>query len=101
MAVTCGYGEELSGSINAGNFLTSGRVYWLASQEGLCSMEKVSKFEVASEFLEDLCTLRLVITPISRRLCVVNSSNGNISILHYFPDNSKNSNFFFFVNFRF
>ena len=23
MAVTCGYGEELSGSINAGNFLTS------------------------------------------------------------------------------
>ena len=36
---TCGYGEELSGSINAGNFLTSGQVYWLASQEGLCSME--------------------------------------------------------------
>jgi hypothetical protein len=34
-----GYGEELSGSINAGNFLTSGKVYWLASQEGLCSME--------------------------------------------------------------
>ena len=39
MAGTCGYGEELSGSINAGNFLTSGIVYWLASQEGLCSME--------------------------------------------------------------
>ena len=37
--VTCGYGEELSGSINAGNFLTSCKVYWLASQEGLCSME--------------------------------------------------------------
>ena len=36
---TCGYGEELSVSINAGNFLTSGKVYWLASQEGLCSME--------------------------------------------------------------
>ena len=36
---TCGYGEELSGSINAGNFLTGGKVYWLASQEGLCSME--------------------------------------------------------------
>jgi hypothetical protein len=34
-----GYGEELSGSINAGNFLTSGKVYWLASQEGLCSMK--------------------------------------------------------------
>jgi hypothetical protein len=36
---TCGYGEELSGSINAGNFLTSCEIYWLASQEGLCSME--------------------------------------------------------------
>jgi hypothetical protein len=24
---TCGYGEELSSSINAGNFLTSGKVY--------------------------------------------------------------------------
>ena len=33
------YGEELSGSINAGNFLTSVKVYWLASQEALCSME--------------------------------------------------------------
>ena len=32
-------GEELSGSIKAGNFLTSGKVYWLASQEGLCSIE--------------------------------------------------------------
>ena len=30
---TCGYGEELSGSTNAGNFLTSCKVYWLASQE--------------------------------------------------------------------
>ena len=39
VAGTCGYGEEVSGSINAGNFLTSGKVYWLASQEGLCSME--------------------------------------------------------------
>jgi hypothetical protein len=39
MAGTCGYGEELSGFINAGNFLTSYKVYWLASQEGLCSME--------------------------------------------------------------
>ena len=42
MADTCGYGQELSGSINAGNFLTSGKVYWLASQEGLFSMEEVS-----------------------------------------------------------
>jgi len=39
MAVTCEYVEELSGSINAGYFLTSCEVYWLASQEGLCSME--------------------------------------------------------------
>ena len=39
MAGTCGYGEELLGSINAGNFLTDSKVYWLASQEGLCSME--------------------------------------------------------------
>ena len=37
MAGTCGYGEELSGFINAGNFFTSGKVYRLASQEGLCS----------------------------------------------------------------
>ena len=41
MAGTCGYGEELSGSIIAGNFLTSGKVYWLASQEGL--LHRVSK----------------------------------------------------------
>jgi len=33
VAGTCGYGEELSGSINAGNFLTSGKDYWLASQQ--------------------------------------------------------------------
>ena len=30
---------EILGSINAGNFLTSCKVYWLALQEGLCSME--------------------------------------------------------------
>ena len=39
MAGTCGYDEELSDSINEGNFLTSSKIYWLASQEGLCSME--------------------------------------------------------------
>jgi hypothetical protein len=39
MAGTCGYGEELSSSINVGNFLTTGKFYWLASQEELCSME--------------------------------------------------------------
>jgi hypothetical protein len=44
VASTCGYGEGLSGSINAGKFLTSYKVYWLASQEGLCSMEYVSKY---------------------------------------------------------
>jgi len=36
---TCDHGVGLSGFINAGNFLTSCKVYWLASQEGLCSME--------------------------------------------------------------
>jgi len=39
VAGTCGYGEGLSGSVIAGNFLISCKVYWLASQEGLCSME--------------------------------------------------------------
>jgi hypothetical protein len=39
MAATCGYGEELSSSINAGNFLSSCKDLLLASQEGLCSME--------------------------------------------------------------
>jgi hypothetical protein len=39
VAGTGGYVEELSGSIIAGNFLTSCKVYWLASQEGLCSIE--------------------------------------------------------------
>jgi hypothetical protein len=39
MAGTCGYGEELSISINAGNFLTSCKDLLLASQEGLFSME--------------------------------------------------------------
>jgi hypothetical protein len=39
VAGSCGYGVELSSSINAGNFLTSCKVYWLASQEELCSME--------------------------------------------------------------
>ena len=39
MTGICGYGEGLSGSINAGNFLANCKVYWLASQEGLCSME--------------------------------------------------------------
>jgi hypothetical protein len=33
VAGTCGYGEELSGSINVGNFLTSCKVHWLTSQD--------------------------------------------------------------------
>jgi hypothetical protein len=44
MAGTCGYGEGLSGSINVGNFLTSCKVHWLASQEGLCSPELYMKY---------------------------------------------------------
>jgi hypothetical protein len=39
VACTCGYREGHSGSINVGNFLTSCKDYWLASQEGLCSMD--------------------------------------------------------------
>jgi hypothetical protein len=39
MAGTCGYVEGLSSSINARKFLTCCKVNWLASQEGLCSME--------------------------------------------------------------
>jgi len=31
--------RDFRGSINAGNFLTTCKVYWLASQEGLGSME--------------------------------------------------------------
>jgi hypothetical protein len=34
VAGTCGYGEGLSGSINAGNFLTSCKVYcWLLKKD--------------------------------------------------------------------
>jgi hypothetical protein len=44
VAGTCGYGEGISGSINAGNFLTSCKVYWLASQEGL--LHGVTKWDV-------------------------------------------------------
>jgi hypothetical protein len=36
---TCGYGEGPLGSINAENFLTSCKVYWLASLDELCPME--------------------------------------------------------------
>ena len=38
MTVTCGYGERLSGSINARNFVNRCKVYWLAPQEGFCSI---------------------------------------------------------------
>ena len=33
MAGTCEYGDELSGSISAGNFLTSGRTSWLLKKD--------------------------------------------------------------------
>jgi hypothetical protein len=46
---TCGYGEGLSGSVNVGNLLTSCKVYWLASQEGLCSMELASNNKVTDK----------------------------------------------------
>jgi hypothetical protein len=46
VAGTSGYSEGLSGSINAGNFLASCKVHWLASQEGLCSIELVISFVV-------------------------------------------------------
>ena len=32
-------GTVSAGPVSAGNFFTSCKVYWLASQEGLCSME--------------------------------------------------------------
>ena len=48
MAGICGYGEGLSGSINAENFLTSCKVYWLASEEGLCSTEEVKFVNILS-----------------------------------------------------
>ena len=57
MAGACGYGEELSGSITAGNFLNSYKVYWLASQEGLCSMEYVSKSYLVGQLLTWLKSL--------------------------------------------
>ena len=64
MAVTCGYGEELSGSINAGNFLTSCKVYWLASQEGLCSMETNVIFKCLNSKLEDKISAPTISLPI-------------------------------------
>jgi hypothetical protein len=54
VAGTCGYVEELSVSINAENFLTSGKVYWLASQEGLCSMEYIFPYKVRTFLVNHL-----------------------------------------------
>ena len=51
MAGTCGYSEGLSGFINAENFLPSCKVYWLASQEGLCSMEHTDTAELCNDFI--------------------------------------------------
>ena len=61
MVGTCGYGEGLSGSINAGNFLTSCKVYWLASQEGLCSMAQVSNMNL----------MLLRVTTMRRDVCII------------------------------
>jgi hypothetical protein len=67
VAGTYGYGEELvsiTGSINAGNFLTSCKVYWLASQEGLCSMEYVSIYNFnrncTSDIKTNVCLLQII-----------------------------------------
>jgi len=43
VAGTCEYGDELSGSIKCGEFLDL-LLNQLASQEGLCSMDSVSKY---------------------------------------------------------
>ena len=43
MAGACGYGNELSSSIKCWKFLDKLQNQ-LASQEGLCSMEEVSKY---------------------------------------------------------
>ena len=64
MAGTCGYGEGLSGSINAGNFLTSCKVYWLASQEGLCSMEEVSKYVSKYAAMTKHCKVHYCVLPV-------------------------------------
>jgi hypothetical protein len=67
VAGTCGYGEGLSGSINVGKFLTSCKVYWLASQEGLCSMEYVSTYHVSvMREYEELNFLACKLTAIER-----------------------------------
>ena len=42
MAGTCEYVDELSGSIKFGEFLQNR----LASEEGLCSMEQVSRYNI-------------------------------------------------------
>jgi hypothetical protein len=52
MAGTCEYGKELFGFYkNAGNFLTSCKD-WSTFQEGLCSMEQVSKLVFLYELYE-------------------------------------------------
>ena len=84
MAGTCGYGEGLSGSINAGNFLTSCKVYWLASQEGLCSMEYVSNMfmtinTVQTFSLQIINTVNTLIFHITEAQCclhLINTANG-------------------------
>jgi len=71
VAGTCGYGEGLSGCINAGNFLTSCKVYWLASQEGLCSVEYVSKPFLKFLYIAIACSIELMLLAVRtwRRSC--------------------------------
>ena len=49
MVGACEYGNELSGSIKCGEFLDKLQNQ-LASQEGLCSMEYVSKYDASGSF---------------------------------------------------
>ena len=49
MAGTCGYGEELSGSINAGNFLTS-RQSLLVSFSRRALLHGVSKYTQTADY---------------------------------------------------
>lgn len=68
--------------------------FTLIMERSQCKNSSVYNSEVAPEFLEDLCTPGLVITPIYRKLCVVNSNYGS-TFSHLY------TTVIFFVNFRF
>jgi hypothetical protein len=73
---TCGYGEGLSGSINAGNFLTSCKIYWLASQEGLPDLDALRNRITAAVNSVTEDTLRRVWDEFSYRVDVVRAAGG-------------------------